>query len=249
MDGFKILGFAHICMILCILICNICLLFLFKLYFKKSNQISSNKFILLIISLTTILSEAVLDLYLVVKLHYNILYYLPLHLCGIGYFIHLGIAVTMQPHKKIIRIFHASLSEISMILIGPAAFITLFFPDWSNLKLTSYQSIQGFISHGLLILFPSILLFFKISYPDIKHSWYNIAFLVIIAIPIHYFNKYSGCNYLFLESPIKNTPLELMADIAGRKNYIYCLIIFITIIVSLEYLIFGFIHMNKFKNR
>ena len=154
------------------------------------------------------------DLYLVRVGHFGI-GYLPLHICSIGIFVFL--IREYVPSVKIKGIF----GEIAYILIMPASVCALLFPDWADLyPVWNFMNLYSYLWHGLLVLNPLLLKLEGKIKPTLRHIHYEIIFLLIVVPPILLFDRAFGCNYFFVNWPLRGTPLAFIADKFGMKYYL-----------------------------
>ncbi len=161
----------------------------------------------------------------------NFLEFLPLHLCNLGIFVNLAASFS----KGKIRAFF---SEISIILIMPGAIGALLFPDWNYRPFWSYLPLLCFLTHSLLVFIP--LFFLVRNYADIsfRHFWYPYLFLLIVSPPIFLLDIKTGTNYMFLLYPTSDSPLSWISRLSGERFYIPALIIFVTLILVIEYTVY-----------
>ena len=151
--------------------------------------------------------------------------YLPLHICSIGIFVFL------------LREFVGAkdiLGEIAVILIMPASLAGLIFADWTELyPVLNFINLHSYLWHGLLILYPLILLISGEVKPSVRHSHWIILFLCVIVPPIYIFDKHFNCNYFFINWPVPDSPLEWMASFMGNPGYLigYVLLSMLTMLV------------------
>ena len=171
------------------------------------------------------------DLFLV-HVHRFGLGYLPLHVCSIGIFVFL--LREFLPLKKAKEIF----GEVAVILIMPGALAALIFPDWTYLyPVLNFINLHSFLWHGLLVLYPLLLLIKGESEPGIKHIHYVLLFLCVVVPPIYVFDKKTGYNYFFVNRPEVSTPLEWIYNITGGKGYLIGYGILTVSVILAEYMV------------
>lgn len=159
--------------------------------------------------------------------------YLPLHLCGLGVFVFLLAAYLPRAKAK------AFFAEVSLFLILPGSVAALLFPDWTMLySPLSYMSINSYVWHTLLCVYPLMLSAEGIPKPSIKHIWYHVVFLAVVVPPVYIFDVKYNCNYMFLTVPVPDTPLEWLASFMGNPGYLAGYAILIFAVILAEYLVF-----------
>ena len=100
------------------------------------------------------------------------------------------------------------------------------------------MGIHSFVWHAVLVFYPLSLFLSGRLRPTIRHLWYPVLYLGIIVPPTAVFNHFTSCNYLFIMTPLKGTPLELLYSLMGAYWRIgYALLVLAVIL--LVYLILG----------
>lgn len=181
-----------------------------------------------------ILLEVWKDLFLVSMQKFGV-GYLPLHICSIGIFVFLLRELLPSDAWK------AFFGEVSVILIMPSALTALIFPDWTVLyPMLNFFNLHSFLWHGLLVLYPVLLLICGEVRPSLKHIWYEILFLCVVVPPIYVFDKHFHCNYFFVNRPEPGTPLEWMAGFLGNPGY---LIAYAFLAIAVMLLVYGVLYL------
>ncbi len=161
--------------------------------------------------------------------------YLPLHICSIGIFVFL--LREFLPSDKAKAFF----GEISVILIMPGALAALAFPDWTVLyPVLNFYNLHSFLWHGLLVLYPVLLLLCGEVHPSVKHLWYEILFLCVVVPPIYAFDRHFHCNYFFVNWPEPGTPLEWLAGFLGNPGY---LVGYALLAIAVMLLVYGVLYL------
>ncbi|HIW33910.1 MAG TPA: YwaF family protein [Candidatus Paenibacillus intestinavium] len=155
----------------------------------------------------------------------NLLYYLPIHLCGFAIFL-----ILFHAYRK-----STTISEILFSLTIPGAFIALLFPGWANEPVMSFLHIHSFFYHALILTYPIMLLATGEMTPNIRRIWKVVLFLIITIPPVYYFNKMYDTNYMFLNWPINNSPLMSIQQLFGESRYIVGLILVLLSVWLLQY--------------
>lgn len=145
--------------------------------------------------------------------------YLPLHLCSFG------IPVFLLAEFLPWAWWRETFGEIGFVLILPGGVAGLLFADWPpRYPLINFFSLHSYIWHSILVLFPVLLLLDHRIRPSLTHLWRGMAFLLVIGLPVLYFDRVSGYNYLFLMRFVPGSPLEAIARLThstgGTPAYI-----------------------------
>ena len=193
----------------------------------------------LILSVLTLAGELIQDI-LLVREGGNIVDFLPLHLCNLGIFVNLLASIS----RGRIRAFFA---EVSLVLILPGSIGALLFPDWTYRPFWSPVSMLCFFTHTLIIFIPLIFMVRKIVRVSFKHFWYSYLFLALVVPPIWLLNSKADLNYMYLMYPPKSSPLEWIYKLTGDTYYIAGLVMFITVLLLLEYLVYSLINKASKK--
>lgn len=177
----------------------------------------------------SILIGEIVKLVVVVQQGKSLLYYLPIHLCG------LAIVLLM------LHIYRptALVQEILFSLTLPGAFIALLFPGWSDEPVMSFIHIHSFIYHGIITGYPIMILASGELRPNYRNLW-KVTIVLLLVIPIvYFFNASSGTNYMFLNRPIANSPLMLIYNTFGKNGYIAGLFLVAVVIWLLQYSVYA----------
>ena len=195
--------------------------------------------ILKLIPLFLIFLETFKDLFLVSVSRFG-KWYLPLHVCSMGIFV-FSLAEYL-PWKKAKKVF----GEIALILIMPGALAALIFPDWTvYYPVLNFINLYAYVWHGLLVLYPVLLLIRKDITPSVKHIHYIILFLCVVVPPIYAFDKAYGVNYFFVNWPERDTPLAWLASFMGNPGYLIGYAVMTVTVILLIYLILYCFTVNK----
>lgn len=131
--------------------------------------------------------------------------HLPLHLCGINVLL-IGFDIIRQ--TKVVRSF-------LYYFCIPGALLALLFPNWTVLPCMNFFHIHSFIIHGLLVMYPLLLLSSGEFIPGLKEMPKSIGLLIGMAIPIYFVNLACDTNFMFLMEPETGNPLELFEKYLG----------------------------------
>ena len=155
---------------------------------------------------------------------------LPFHLCNISLVVYFIYGLT----KK--KFFEEYIFAVAM----PAALIALLVPGFGNLPTFSYFTMESFLSHGILVIYPLYLLASRSLIPNPKKLPKLFLVLVMCAFPIHYINVIFNTNFCYIERPLENTPLVFFDGIFGLK-YQFGLMILIVILWIIWYSLYYFV--------
>ena len=131
--------------------------------------------------------------------------YLPFHLCGINILL---ICFDLFKQTKIVRNF-------LYYFCIPGALLALLFPNWTMLPCMNFFSINSFLIHGFLLMYPLLLVASGELTPSVKMMPKCIFLLVLMAVPIYFMNLAWDTNFMFLMSPETGNPLGLFEKYLG----------------------------------
>ncbi len=234
--GYPLFGTAHLISIFVTLLIVVVL----TKRIKKLDDRKQRRF-LKILPLFMMAMEVFKDLFLMSVNRFGI-GYLPLHICSIGIFVFFF--CEWLPFKWAKEVF----GEISFILIMPASVAALLFADWTVLyPVFNFMNIYSYIWHGLLVLFPILLMTRKDISPNIRHIHYVLGFLLVIVPPIYAFDKVFRCNYFFVNWPVSGSPLEWMASFMGNPGYLLGYAALVIVMILLMYFLTGIAQKNAIQ--
>jgi len=177
----------------------------------------------------SLLIGEVIKLIVVWQLGKPLLFYIPIHLCGLA-------IVLLMLHAY--RPF-AAIHEILFSLTLPGALIALLFPGWTDETTMGFLHIHSFVFHAIITVYPIMLLASGELKPRVKQLW-KVAIFLIIVIPLTYqFNAAVGTNYMFLNRPISNSPLMLIYETFGEHGYVWGLVLVAVLIWIIQYSVYG----------
>ena len=140
----------------------------------------------------------------------DFLYELPLHLCSMA-----GILCMLHCIMK-----WQWLGQVLYTLCLPGAVAALLFPDWSFYPAIHFITIEAFLFHMGIVVYVGFQLCSRSIVPSLCRIWQVLLFLVIVVVPIYFFDKAFQVNYLFVNWPSAGSPLEWMADFMGNPGYL-----------------------------
>ena len=101
----------------------------------------------------------------------------------------------------------------------------------------NFINLHSYVWHGLLVLYPVLLMLLGKTRPSVNHFHYVLIFLCMIVPPIYAFDKHLGVNYFFVNWPEKDTPLEWFAGYMGNPGYLAGYALLAIVVMLTEYLI------------
>ena len=152
--------------------------------------------------------------------------YLPLHLCSINIFVCLW--YTLKPS----RLAAESLYALSI----PGALVALCSPTWTELPYMNLMSFHSFSIHGLLILYPMLLITSGEHRPALRNIWRPAVFLMIVCPFIYLFNSRFGTNYMFMNDHTDNILSEIIVSVTGTSLYMVGLLVLVFVVWLILYL-------------
>jgi uncharacterized membrane protein YwaF len=220
MNGFSMFDSIHITWLILIAMLLTISIYCYRSFSSQQQQHFQRAIFWLLLAL-----EITKQIFLALTNHYSY-WSPPLHLCGLGIFVTGWHAYF--PNK--------TTSTLLFSLTLPGAMIALLFPGWTNNPVGSFLHIHSFVFHALLILFICPLIREKQLTTSFKDLWRSILFLIITVPPIYMYNKQFHTNFMFLNAPVKGTPLQWLYDAFGASGYLISLAIVILIIWIILYI-------------
>lgn len=201
--GFELLGEEHaFYMLLCAsLVLLLCLAY-------RGGGIERRHGLRLAVALSAVSLELMRALLLALSGEYGI-GRLPLHLC------------TMAAY---IALFHALrrselIGQFLFAFCMPGAAAAIFMPDWSYYPALHFMSLCGFLLHALIVVYPLMQVLGGDIWPDTRDLPRCLVMMLCIAAPVYLFDRAFDTNYMFLNWPPENTPLQWFGFL-GRPFYI-----------------------------
>lgn len=235
-ETFQIFSIEHLIPVL-IIFSIITLLMIFKDQIKNTKLFDILRYTLAALIL---LQELSLNIYRIILNEWQIATSLPLQLCGLA--VLTTAYVLISKNEKLFQ------KVVFIMFIG--AFMALVTPGIEyNLGYPNFRYYQFFISHGLIVINLSYILFIMDYQKNIKyrHLLDNFFSLVLIALVMLLINLLTGGNYLYLMAkPGPNTAFDLFGE---HPWYLLNILIFgVPILFHLFYLPF-FIRNTVFRKK
>ena len=222
MNGFSIFDSIHVTWLVLI-----GLLLIISVYFYKKFSIINQHLLQRLVFWLLLLLEVGKQCYLLFTKQYSH-WSPPLHLCGIGIFV-IGWHAYF-PNRTTATLLYA--------LTLPGAAIALLFPGWTTDPVLGFLHIHSFLFHALLIQFILFLLVTKQLETTLIDLWRAVVFLLLIVPPIYWYNAQFNTNFMFLNRPVANTPLQWLFEMFGASGYLLSLAVVICILWLLLYIPF-----------
>ena len=216
--GFSTFGPMHLIWLACIIVCIVAAAALYKRLNDKQRHTMR-----IAIGVCVVLLEIVKDIYHSIIGEFGV-GYLPLHLCGINILL-IGFDLIKQNNTVRNFLYYFSIAGASLALL---------FPNWTSLPCWNFSGIHSFSIHGLLVMYPILLVAGGEVKPDLKTMPKCILLLIGLAIPIYFVNLAFDTNFMFLMEPDKGNPLELFEQLLG--NHLWGFPILLPVVMFLMYL-------------
>ena len=216
--GFSTFGPMHLIWLACIIVCIVAAAALYKRLNDKQRHTMR-----IAIGVCVVLLEIVKDIYHSIIGEFGV-GYLPLHLCGINILL-IGFDLIKQNNTVRNFLYYFSIAGASLALL---------FPNWTSLPCWNFSGIHSFAIHGLLVMYPILLVAGGEVKPDLKTMPKCILLLIGLAIPIYFVNLAFDTNFMFLMEPDKGNPLELFEQLLG--NHLWGFPILLPVVMFLMYL-------------
>ena len=180
------------------------------LIYRRSSAVKRRR-IRIALSSSALVIELLKTLLLILAGDYGI-GRLPLHLCGLSiYFCFIHSFMKSSPHSVF--------SQFLYFFCMPGAVFALIFPDWVGYPLFSFMTFSGFLLHFLITIYAVMQVISTDIFPDLRRLPACILIMLLLAVPVYFFDKSSGTNYMFLNWPSPGSPLEWFSSL-GNPGYL-----------------------------
>ncbi len=177
-----------------------------------------------VVGLTTFAVYLVRQLILIILGDYDV-FYLPLHLCGMSLYIE---AIDCLFPSRFTR-------ELCYAVCMPGALMGVLYANWGTLPLLNYISITSFFLHGMMVIYPLLAITGGDHRPSPRRLPWCFGFLAAVSVPVYFFNRHFGTNYMFLAEPSPGSPLEWFETWFGNPGYLLGFVIMIAIVWAAMY--------------
>jgi len=202
-SGFELFDKCHISWLFGILIFTALCILIYKFFGEKTQKVLS-----IVIASGLILTEIFRQTVLFV-IGESSVGYLPFHLCSINMFVCLFDSFKSTKFTQ----------EILYAVCLPGTVMALLFPNWTSLPFGNFIHITSFVIHGLLFVYPMVLLCNKKIKPDIKQLPKVFLVLLAVAVAMYFFNKAFDTNFWFLNGAGNGNPLTFFEKKLGNPGY------------------------------
>ncbi|MEK3764152.1 MULTISPECIES: YwaF family protein [unclassified Solibacillus] len=229
MGGFVIFDSIHVTWLIFISLFLIISIYGYHYISSKQQQLYQKSIFWLLLFL-----EITKQIYLIVTKQYSY-WSPPLHLCGLGIFI---------------TGWHAYFSNrtsatLLYTLTLPGAAIALLFPGWTADPVGGFLHIHSFVFHALLVAFICPLIREHQLHTTFRDIWRSVLLLLITVPAIYYYNARFQTNFMFLNRPVKGTPLQWLYDAFGASGYLLSLA---GVIFSIWIVLYVLLNIQKRRN-
>ncbi len=227
--GFSTFGPMHLIWLAAIVLCIIIAAIVYKRLDDQKRRIMR-----VVIGSAILLLEIAKDIFHGIVGEFGV-GYLPLHLCGINILL-IGFDLFIQNNTVRNFLYYFSIAGASLALL---------FPNWTSLPCWNFSCIHSFSIHGLLVMYPILLVAGGEVKPDLKTMPKCILLLIGMAIPIYFVNLAFDTNFMFLMRPDKGNPLEMFEKLLG--NHLWGFPILLPVVMLVMYL--PILIIDKLKKR
>ena len=134
---------------------------------------------------------------------------LPLHLCSMA--VYIIVLHALRGGRGVGQFLYA--------FCMPGAVVAILFPDWSYYPALSFMTLSGFAIHTLIVAYVLMQTVGGDIQPDIRKLPFCLGIMLLIALPVYIFDRVTDTNYMFLNWPAENSPLEWFSFL-GRPGYL-----------------------------
>lgn len=220
MDGFAIFDSIHTTWLIFITGFIVISIYFFRYFSFKQQQLFQKSIFWLLLLL-----EIIKQIYLIGTDQYSY-WSPPFHLCGLGIFI-IGWHAYFPNRTTATLLFALTL---------PGAAIALLFPGWTTDPVGGFLHIHSFVFHALLVVYVFVLIFTNQLQTTFRDIWRAALFLAITVPPIYAYNARFQTNFMFLNKPVRGTPLQWLYDAFGASGYLMSLALVIFVLWIILYL-------------
>lgn len=228
--GFGLFSLTHVyyliaCLIITIAIC---------VWYKRAS-VDKRVSIRLFIGFIPILSQ-VIRKGLIIYQKGLMLEEIPLHLCGISVFFVAWYA--LKPSQK--------LGDGLFMLTLPGALVSLLFLDWSHSYQWNIYSIQSWVIHLFMVVYVVMLLWAKDLKPKVSSIPVVTGIFVVYSVFIYGLNKWWNTNYLYLNWPAPDSPIELFEGWLGNPGYV---LIMALVLIVMWIVMYGLVYLIRWTRQ
>ena len=179
---------------------------LFSTYYKRQNEKVRMR-ICRIFAVLILASEIYKDTVLII-MDAPMMQYLPLHLCSFAIF---GMLLdAFLPKQKLT-------GQMFAYAFLPGALSALLFCNWTCYPFWNFMNIHSFVFHGWIVCYFIMRYRSEEIRPGYRGLWQTTGILLLLMVPVYFFNKLTGQNYLFLNEASEGSPLVFLWQIFGTR--------------------------------
>lgn len=206
----------------------------FSAHYQKEDEIDRLR-MRRIFAVLILLSEIYKDIVLLI-MDAPMMQYLPLHLCSFAIF---GMLIdACMPQQRL-------MGQMFAFAFLPGAMAALLFCNWTCYPFWNFMNIHSFVFHGWIVCY------FIMRYrsgeirPTYRGLWQTAGILLLLMVPIYFFDKLTGENYMFMNEASEGSPLVVLWDIFGTRfgepSYLLSYIVLAVAVFHVLYLLYAVI--------
>ena len=134
--------------------------------------------------------------------------YLPFHLCSFAIF---AMAADAFVEKQRVT------GQLIAYAFMPGALMALLFCNWTEYPFWNFMNIHSFLFHGWIVCYGVMELRGGRIKPSYRGIWQTAGLLGALAVPLFWFNRAFGTNFMFLNEASEGSPLVILWEIFGTK--------------------------------
>ena len=134
--------------------------------------------------------------------------YLPYHLCGIAIFVILVDAFVTRQRVT---------GQLIAYAFMPGAISALLFCNWTEYPFLNFMNIHSFLFHGWIVCYMVMQFRCGEIRPNYRGIWQTAGLMAVLAVPLFWFNRAYGTNFMFLNEASEGSPLVILWDLFGTK--------------------------------
>lgn len=152
--------------------------------------------------------------------------FLPLHLCGMA--IYISLLHACRPGRVT--------GELLYSLCMPGAVMALAFPAWTFYPIWNVATLQCFLIHALLFIYPLMLVAGGDLRPSARNLPWCLLFLLAACPLVALVNRALGTNFMFISTPPAAQPFLLFVQWFGNPGYIFGMFLLLLAVWAVLYL-------------
>lgn len=227
--GFSLFGPTHLFWLGAILIAG----FLAAFFYRRADVATRRRVGRILVTVIVGL-DLTRDIILIVTDRFDPAY-LPFQLCGMA--VYITWIHGFFPSK--------TTQEFLYLLCMPGAVAALLFPNWNIYPQLNYMNLNGFLLHGMLVIYPWMLLSSGEIRPDIRRYYRVLVFLFGATLFAAVLNHQYDTNFLFLAQPSPDSPLVWIYHLTGGTWYLPGYAVVVVAVHMCLYLVYDLVRNRK----